>query len=148
MQAVVFKLGDQEYAFDIRYVKEILRVTDITTVPQTEDYVIGIINLRGTVTPIISLYKKFGFPEKELSGESRIIILNLRNDVQVGVIVDSVTEVMNIAKENIESAGLELAVGQSFIEGIGKLENRLLLILNLDDIAGQNDYYKENPDYL
>lgn len=137
MQVVVFQLNDQEYALDIRGVKEILRMTEITAVPKVQDYIKGIINLRGTVTPIVSLYKKFGFQEKQLSEESRIIILSLKNNNQIGVIVDKVTEVMNIEKEKIESAGNELSVEEGFIEGIGKFENRLLIILNLDILGNQ-----------
>lgn len=137
MQVVVFKLNGQDYALDIQVVKEILRMTEITSLPKTQDYIKGIINLRGNVTPIVSLYQKFGFPEKEVSEQSRIIILSMQNNTQIGIIVDSVTEVMNIDKDNIESADMELAVDEGFIEGIGKLDNRLLIILKSENLASQ-----------
>lgn len=135
MQVVVFRLNEQDYAVDIQIVKEILRMTEITAVPQTLDYVKGVINLRGIVIPIVSLYKKFGFPQKALSQESRIIILSLKENTQVGVIVDSVTEVINIDMGNIQAADIEQTVDQGFIEGIGKVGDRLLIILNLDNLT-------------
>lgn len=137
MQAVVFKLNDQDYALDIKVVKEILRMTEITGVPKAKEDIKGVINLRGIVTPIVSLYQKFGFPEKEISEQSRIIIVSIDNNNQIGIIVESVTEVINIDKENIQSADMQLGVDEGFMEGIGKLGDRLLIILNLENLVNQ-----------
>lgn len=133
MQVVVFKIHGQDYAVNIQSVKEIIRMTPITKVPKSEESVKGIINLRGTVTPIVSLYEKFDIEEMPMTDQSRIIILSIE-DHQVGVIVDSVTQVISIREEDIQDTKVKLALDESFIKGIAKLEGRLLVILKVDEI--------------
>ncbi|HHY28225.1 MAG TPA: chemotaxis protein CheW [Desulfitobacterium dehalogenans] len=133
MQVVVFKLNDQEFAFNIQSVKEIIKITTITQVPNAQEYVKGIINLRGMVTPIINLSEKFGLKEKPITDHSRIIILNI-SESTVGVIVDSVTEVLMFKDEDILAPGDELLVVEKFIYGIGMLADRLLILLKPEEI--------------
>ncbi|EHQ90631.1 chemotaxis protein CheW [Desulfosporosinus youngiae] len=135
MQVVVFKLNDQEFAFHIQSVKEIIKLTAITHVPNAQEFVQGIINLRGMVTPIINLSEKFGFKEKPITGHSRIIILNIFENT-VGVMVDSVTEVLMFKDEDILAPGDEPLVVETFIDGIGMLADRLLIILKPEEILG------------
>lgn len=141
MQVVVFKLNDQEFAFHIQSVKEIIKITAITHVPNAQPSVQGIINLRGMVTPIINLAEKFGFKEKPLTEHSRIIILN-RFESTVGVIVDSVTEVLMFKDEDILAPGDEPLVVEKFIYGIGMLGDRLLILLKPEEILSGNELQK------
>lgn len=134
MQVVVFKLNDQEFAFNIQSVKEIIKITTITHVPNSQEYVKGIINLRGMVAPIINLAEKFGLPEKPITDHSRIIILNICEST-VGVIVDSVTEVLMFRDEDILAPGKELMAVEKFIYGIGMLADRLLILLKPEEIT-------------
>ncbi|WP_018305023.1 chemotaxis protein CheW [Desulfitobacterium hafniense] len=135
MQVVVFKLNDQEFAFHIQSVKEIIKITAITHVPNAQESVQGIINLRGMVTPIINLAERFGFKEKPTTEHSRIIILNIFEST-VGVIVDSVSEVLMFKDEDILAPGDEPLVLEKFIHGIGMLGDRLLILLKPEEILG------------
>ncbi|WP_019849934.1 chemotaxis protein CheW [Desulfitobacterium sp. PCE1] len=135
MQVVVFKLNDQEFAFNIQSVKEIIKITTITQVPNAQESVKGIINLRGMVTPIINLSEKFGLQEKPVTDHSRIIILNISKST-IGVIVDSVTEVLIFKDEDILAPEDELLVVEQFIYGIGMLPDRLLILLKPEEILG------------
>lgn len=133
LQVVVFGLDGQGYALNINSVKEIIMMTDITIVPNSEESIKGIINLRGTVTPIISLSKKFHLEEKPYTDESRIIILNI-DEKNVGIIVDSVTEVKLIEQDNIQADTVLDNQNQGYIAGIANLEDRLLIILEAKKI--------------
>ncbi|SHN60351.1 chemotaxis protein CheW [Desulfitobacterium chlororespirans] len=135
MQVVVFKLNDQEFAFHIQSVKEIIKITTITHVPNARESVQGIINLRGMVTPIINLAERFGFKEKPTTEHSRIIILNIFEST-VGVIVDSVSEVLMFKDEDVLAPGDEPLVLEKFIYGIGMLDDRLLILLKPEEILG------------
>ena len=135
MQVVVFKLNDQEFAFHIQSVKEIIKITTITPVPNAQESIQGIINLRGMVTPIINLAERFGFKEKPTTEHSRIIILNIFEST-VGVIVDSVSEVLMFKDEDILAPGDEPLVLEKFIHGIGMLDDRLLILLKPEEILG------------
>ena len=137
LQVVVFSLEGQEYAININSVKEIIMMTDITTVPNSEEHIKGIINLRGTVTPIISLSKKFLIEERPYTDESRIIILNI-NDRNVGIIVDSVTEVKMIPQENIQTDAVLDDYNESYIAGIANQDDRLLIILEAQKLIESN----------
>ncbi|KYZ77273.1 chemotaxis protein CheW [Anaerosporomusa subterranea] len=140
-QLVVFKLDKEEYGISILQVQEIKRMTDITRVPHTPDYIKGVINLRGSVLPVLDLKKRLGLPNGEYTDNTRIIIVNL-HDMAVGLIVDGVSEVTAMGTEQIESSQSVAGVnGSSFISGVGKLDNRLLILLNLDTIiiGGQEE---------
>ncbi len=136
MQLVVFKLGREEYGVSILQVQEIKRMTDITRVPHTPDYIKGVINLRGSVLPVLDIKKRLGLPPQEYNDNTRIIIVKIE-DIVIGIIVDAVSEVMAINQENIEEP--QVAVGgisANYLSGVGKLENRLLILLNMEAIIG------------
>ncbi|MDF2636148.1 MAG: CheW protein [Pelosinus sp.] len=136
VQLVVFKLGREEYSVSILQVQEIKRITDITRVPHTPDYIKGVINLRGSVLPVIDLKKRLNLPQQMSTEDTRIIIVKV-GELSVGMIVDAVSEVMTINQENIDSPDVVAgSVAASYLSGVGKLDNRLLILLNLEEIIG------------
>jgi purine-binding chemotaxis protein CheW len=138
IQLVAFKLGREEYGVSILQVVEIKRMTDITRVPYTPDYIRGVMNLRGSVLPVLDLKKRLGLESNEITDDTRIVIVKV-DDLSVGLIVDAVSEVMTIAQENIEnSQTVVTSVAANYLDGVGKLENRLLILLNLEAIIGIN----------
>ncbi|MBU2701989.1 purine-binding chemotaxis protein CheW [Sporomusaceae bacterium BoRhaA] len=138
IQLVAFKLGREEYGISILQVQEIKRMTDITRVPYTPDYIRGVMNLRGSVLPVLDLKKRLGLESNEITDDTRIVIVKV-DDLSVGLIVDAVSEVMTIAQENIEnSQTVVTSVAANYLDGVGKLENRLLILLNLEAIIGIN----------
>lgn len=144
-QIVGFMLGEEEYAVDILSVNEILKMTPITRVPKANKFVKGVINLRGNVVPIINLRKKFKDEEKEVDDRTRIIILTIE-DNRFGIIVDNVTEVIRIKKEDIEEPNLIDSVDKKYVDGVGKYEGRLLILLKLEQILTIVDGNDEKGD--
>ncbi|ADL07883.1 chemotaxis protein CheW [Thermosediminibacter oceani] len=133
-QFVVFRLGQEEYGVDILQVNTIERMMPITRVPKAPHYVEGVINLRGEIVPVIDLRKRFDLPPLEITGDTRIIIVMV-DDLTVGMIVDSATEVIQLPQEAIEpSTSVAGNINSEFLEGVGKLNDRLLIILNLEKI--------------
>lgn len=136
VQLVVFKLGREEYGISILQVQEIKRMTDITRVPHTPDYITGVINLRGSVLPVIDLKKRLGLATQPYTDETRIVIIKVE-EVSVGMIVDAVSEVLAIGHDNIEPPQTIIGnIGINYLSGVGKLENRLLILLNMEAIIG------------
>lgn len=137
LQLVTFGLGNEEYAVDILKVQEINRMVEITTVPNSPAYVEGVINLRGKVIPVVNLRTKFGLSQKENDEQSRIVILDIQG-ITTGLIVDSVSEVLRISTDIVEPAPqMTAAVNTDFIKGIAKLENRLIVLLDIDRLLGR-----------
>ena len=134
VQLVTFKLGNEEFALDILKVQEINRIVEITKVPKAPDFVEGVINLRGRVIPIVDIRKKFHLNIREATKETRIIVVNIMNKT-IGLIVDSVSEVLRINSSTIQPpppliAGLD----SDYIKGVGKLDERLIILLDIDKI--------------
>jgi purine-binding chemotaxis protein CheW len=141
-QMVTFSLGAEEYGVNILQVQEINRMVEITQVPQTEHYVKGIINLRGKVIPIIDLRAKFSMEEKEYDSHSRIVVVEV-GDETVGLVVDSVAEVLRVPAGSLEAAPDLISkhnIGSSsdFIKAIVKLEERLLVYLDVQKIISSS----------
>ncbi|MCT4508369.1 MAG: chemotaxis protein CheW [Tepidibacter sp.] len=137
---VIFKLNDEEYGVDIMKVKEVSEVKEITKVPNTPDFVDGIINIRGDVTPIINLKKRFHLAEGIEFGEiSRIIVANIEGRM-IGFLVDDASQVISIEDTNIEPAP-EIIAGsdKEYIEGIGKVDSRMIIILNFEDVLDEDE---------
>lgn len=134
LQLVSFHLGEEEYAVDILNIQGINRMVDITKVPNAPEFVEGIINLRGQVIPIIDLRKRLGMEHKEHDKQTRIIVVEIDTKV-IGFIVDCVNEVLRINK-SITEAPPETAVSidTKFITAVGKLEDRLLILLDLEKV--------------
>lgn len=138
VQLVAFKLGREEYGIDILQVQEIKKMTDITRVPHTPEYIKGVINLRGSVLPVIDLKTRLDLVEQDYTDDTRIIIVKV-DEIAVGMIVDAVSEVMAIDQEQIEVSQEAVGgVSTNYISGVGKLENRLMILLNLEAIIGIN----------
>ncbi|MGN0941085.1 MAG: chemotaxis protein CheW [Selenomonadaceae bacterium] len=141
VQVVAFKLRDEEYGFDILNVKEIKGLTDITRVPFALDYIKGVINLRGSVLPVIDLKKRLGLQNTEYTADTRIVIVK-SDDIEVGMIVDAVTEVITLDAEHIDASKVVDNESNRFIRGIGKENDRLIIMLNLEEIIGLQDEAK------
>jgi len=136
VQLVIFKLGREEYGVSILQVQEIKRISDITRVPHTPDYIKGVINLRGSVLPVIDLKKRLNLAQQEVTEDTRIIIVKVE-ELSIGMVVDAVSEVMTINQENIDSPEVVAgSISANYLSGVGKLENRLLILLNLEEIVG------------
>lgn len=128
---VVFKLENEEYGIDILRVKEIKEVLNITRLPKSAPYIKGVINLRGEVIPIVDLRKKFNLPKSKDANNSRIIFVT-GEDVIVGLLVDSSSEVLEIDSDSIEDAPSTIGnIEQSYINGIGKVGQRLIILLDI-----------------
>ena len=135
-QLVTFNLGSEEFGVDIMRVQEIIRIPPITRVPKAPTYVEGVINLRGNVIPVISLRSRFSMDRVEETDLSRIIVLQVQTKV-FGIRVDSVTEVLRLDSESIEPPPpIALGMDAQFIRGVGKIGERLLILLELDQIMG------------
>lgn len=136
VQLVVFKLGQEEYGISILQVQEIKKMTDITRVPHTPDYLRGVINLRGSVLPVLDLKIRLDLEPDDITDDTRIIIVKI-DDIAVGMIVDAVSEVMALSKENIEPPqSVVSGIAANYLDGVGKMDNRLLILLNLEAIIG------------
>jgi len=142
-QYVVFKLGDEEYGIDVMGVKEIAKPTAITGLPRAPSYIDGVFNLRGGITPLINLRKKFGFTPKEIDEKSRIVITEL-DDKYIGMLVDDASEVLGISTENIESTPelVTTDISKEYLKGVGKLKDRLIIILDLEEVLSKQDFDK------
>lgn len=137
-QIVVFKLQDQEYSVDIMKVLEIENYEPITNVPVVPPYIEGIINVRGTVYPIINLRTRLHMLKKECLTESKIILMNME-DKKVGFMVDSVTEILTIEEDAIEKRPTMLEKNQTkYIQGIIKKDGKMIIILNVDALLSED----------
>ncbi len=135
-QYIVIRLGDEQYGIDIRFVDNILRMQHITRVPKVPVYLKGIINLRGEVVPVMSLRLKMGLEADEVTKVTRIIILKLEQEGNVGIIVDEVREVVTLFADQIEKASYDSTDGKpNFINGIGKHNGGLISLLDLNTIT-------------
>jgi len=131
-QLVSFHVGSEEYAIDILGVQEIIRMVELTPVPQAPHFVEGVINLRGKVIPILDLRVRFGLPSVEPTKDTRIIVVET-NHILLGFIVDSVSEVLRLPESLIEPP-LSGRQGAEFHKGVGRVEGRLLIVLDLDSL--------------
>lgn len=129
-----FRLFEEDYALDALRVVEIVGIIDITPVPQTPDFVKGVINLRGKVIPVVDLRIRFNMPEENYTDETCIIVVEV-GELQMGVIIDTVLEVLDIDSSDIEpppSFGVE--VNTDYIYGMGKIGGKAKILLNIDKV--------------
>ncbi|MBS3886887.1 MAG: chemotaxis protein CheW [Dethiobacter sp.] len=139
LQLVAFFLQGEEFAVDIQRVREVLKLPPITPLPQSLDFIEGVINLRGEVIPVIDLRKRFRLADAAKSEKARIIIVEI-DEGMVGLIVDSVTEVLHLNPSAIEPPPRRLAGTRTeFISGVGKLGDRLIIILHLEKILSAEE---------
>jgi purine-binding chemotaxis protein CheW len=147
VQVVSFHLGSEEYGVDISQVQEIIRMVEITHVPRAPHFMEGVINLRGQLIPIIDLRTRFSMPRAEHTKSTRIVVTEIGSK-RVGIVVDSVSEVINIPLESVEPAPDMIAgVGTEYIQGVGKVGERLIILLDLTMvISGEEKHQLETID--
>ena len=131
-QLVIFELSNQLYALPIQETQEIIRMTDITTVPNSKEYVEGIINLRGSVVPVINLNRRLGLLERNHDDSTRVIVVEY-NGQKVGMIVDNVQEVGSYTGDEIEPPTVA-GDGVEYLSGVVKKGEELWLLLNLGKV--------------
>jgi purine-binding chemotaxis protein CheW len=143
VQYLTFKLSDEVFALDVAKVREILEITNITKVPQTPDFMRGVINLRGSVVPVIDMRLKFGMSATEQTVNTCIIVveINMDGDTTVlGALADSVQEVVEMEPENIEAAPhIGTKLNADFIKGMGKVDSRFVMILDIDKVFSSDE---------
>jgi purine-binding chemotaxis protein CheW len=131
---LTFALGAEEYGLEIQHVREIIGLMEITPMPQVPVYVKGVINLRGKIIPVIDIRNKFGMAQVEYTTETCIIVMEVRNAL-MGIIVDRVCDVLEIMQKDIESSPMFSSdVNTSFIMGIGKVGDRVRILLDIEKI--------------
>ena len=139
-QCVTFRLDEEVYGINVMLVQEVLRITDIAPVPGAPSYVVGIINLRGNVVTVIDTRMRFGLPPKEMGDATRIVIIETEHQT-VGIIVDSVSEVVDIYSNEIESAP---NVGNDetarYIEGVVSRGEELLILVDLNKLLTDDEW--------
>lgn len=142
-QYVTFTLNEEQYAVAVRKVREVLEYTRITKLPRTADFMKGIINLRGVGVPVIDLRLKFGMEETPVGKETAIIVLDVDSragPVVVGVLADSVHEVVEIAPGNVEPAPrFGTSLSTEFIQGVGKSDAGFIIILDINHIFNSDE---------
>lgn len=131
LQVVGFRIGNETFGVRISSVREIVRVPEITAVPNAPETVEGVINLRGKIIPVMDLRKRFGQPEIQNDRKNRILVVELENKL-LGLIVNSASEVLKIPPSEIEAPGTVFADGEaSYVTGVGKLNGRLIILLDI-----------------
>lgn len=139
LQLVGFKIGQEEFGINILAVQEIIKIIDITTVPNASDYIAGVINLRGRIIPIVHLRKRLRLPVIETDKNTRIIVVEI-NEKTIGFIVDEVQEVLRISTEITEKPPeLVSGVDSEYITSVAKLEDRLLILLDLEKTLANDE---------
>lgn len=141
-QVVGFRIGNETYGVRIASVREIVRVPEITVVPNAPDVIEGVINLRGKIIPVMDLRKRFGSPVVQPDKKNRILVVELENKL-LGLIVSSASEVLKIPPSEIESPGSVFAEGESsYVTGVGKLKGRLIILLDIARLLRQPEFKK------
>ena len=136
IQYIVVRLGEEQYGIDIRYIENIVRMQNMTRIPKVPDYLKGVINLRGEVLPVMSIRLRMGLAADEITRATRIIILNLEQEGNVGIIVDEVKEVVALEEQDVEKVTYDATDGAiNFISGVGKRGNELISLLDLNAIT-------------
>ena len=139
IQLVTFKIAEEEFGVDILRVQEIIRMMPITKVPKAPSFVEGVINLRGKVIPIIDMRRRFGMEANVHNEQTRITVMDLQGQV-VGFVVDAVREVLRIKESTVEAPPQVVAgVGSEYLKGVGKLDDRLLILLDLDKLLSETE---------
>lgn len=144
IQLVSFKLGNEEFGIDIGRVQEINMMMQLTKIPNSNQFIEGVVNLRGKIVPVINLRERLGLSKKEDDRKTKIIVSDVNNKL-IGYIVDEVNEVLRISKSIIEpTPDLVSGVDSDLIQGVAKLEGRLLILLNLDKLLSSAEINQLN----
>ncbi|HET7522356.1 MAG TPA: chemotaxis protein CheW [Bacillales bacterium] len=139
MKAIVFQLNEEEYGVDILQVRSIEKMQAITRVPRAPEFVSGVINLRGVVTPVIDLRKRFSLKQRDTTEETRILVVDV-DGTDAGLIVDHATDIVDIPVHAIEPpADIVGGVKAEYLHGVAKLKDRLLILLNLEKVLNPGE---------
>lgn len=139
MQWVTFRLGDEKYGINVMQVQEVLRVTQIAPVPGAPSYVLGIINLRGNVVTVIDTRNRFALPSKETDDQTRIVIIETEAHI-IGILVDSVAEVVDLRAAEIETApNVGNEESSKYIQGVTSRDNELLILVDLNKFLNDDE---------
>src|ERR1700740_3238640 len=139
LQVVGFRIGEETFGVRIGSVREIVRVPEITAVPNAPDTIEGVINLRGKIIPVMDLRKRFGQSETQPDKKNRILVVELDNKL-VGLIVNAASEVLKIAPSEIEAPGSVFAEGESnYVTGVGKPKGRLIILLDVSKLLHRQE---------
>lgn len=144
LQRVTFQLENETYGINVMQVQEILRYSEIAAVPGAPDYVLGIINLRGNVVTVIDTRSRFGLMPTEITDNSRIVIIEAEKQV-IGILVDSVAEVVYLKKSDIEDApNVGTEESSQFIQGVTSRDNGLLILVDLNKLLSDEEWDELN----
>lgn len=136
-QLVIFTLGEEEYAINISFTQEIMRIPVLTKIPNVPPFLEGVFNLRGKVIPVFNLKKRFEMDQAESGIDSRLLILEI-DGMKAGIIVDDVSEVIRIDKQSIENLDDEIAgISKNSIEGVYLVEERIIIVLNASKLKSE-----------
>jgi purine-binding chemotaxis protein CheW len=140
VKVIVFALGTEEYGVEVDKVRTIERMQPITRVPKTLPFIKGVINLRGIVVPIIDLRERFGMPQRDYTDNTRIIIV-AANDLEVGLIVDSANDVIDVDSDSInDPPEIVGGIRAKYLRGVARVsEDRLLVLLSLNEVLSKNE---------
>jgi len=133
LQIVTFHVGNETFGLDILKVHEIIRFQPLTRVPNLPAYVEGVLNLRGAIIPVVGLRQKMGLERREVDGATKIVVASVKNEV-LGLIVDSVSEVLRISSATVDPTPRMGDATQKYVSGVGKLDDRILLLLDVDEL--------------
>ena|ERR1700686_1808557 len=135
LQLVGFRVGGEEFGIDILRVQEIIRAQQLTRVPNSPEFMEGVMNLRGRIIPVIALRKRFGLEQAPPDKQNRIVVVEIQGTV-LGFIVDSVSEVLRIPADTVEPPPRLGLVEREYVSGVGKVGDRLLILLDADRLMG------------
>ena len=140
LQLVVFRLADEEFALDISQVREIIRMQEVTPMPKAPDFITGVLNLRGQIVAVMDLAQRFAIKNSLRTDVARIIIVEV-GDSKIGLIVDEVPEVIRMPLNDMEPtpAMIESKVHAEFIKGVGKFQDRLIIVLDAGSILSKEE---------
>ncbi len=143
LQLVGFKVEDEFFGVPIEKVREIVRVPEITAVPDTPEFVEGVINLRGKIVPVVDMRKRLGAIEIERVRENRVLILEMKGGKTVGLIVDAASEILKINEDCVEPPPeLVTSIGAEYVTGVGKLDDKLIVLIDLPRLLSAEDMKK------
>ncbi len=136
---LTFHIGEEDYAISISYVTEIIGMLKITEVPQTPDYIKGVINLRGKVIPVMDIRLRFGMPARDYDERTCVIVVQYKENI-VGLVVDTVSEVLDIPEEDVEnSQSFNQAAENNFICGMGKISDQIKMVIDVNALLFRDD---------
>lgn len=134
IQLVCFVFSDEQYALPIDSVREVLKIPRITPVPQMPGFTLGVINIRGSIVPVFDLRKKFGLPEKAFDKQTKLLVAEVKGAL-LGFVVDAILNNIKIKRASIDpSPNVVMKIEQECIEGLGQMEDRMIIILNINKL--------------